>query len=101
MPYAPKPYRPPGYSPRQSDRQRSKLPHRKLYNKRAYRDQFDEYMHASQPLCVRCEAKGAPVLATEKHHKRKLVQHPEDLLDPEQVEHLCKECHDIATGKGE
>jgi 5-methylcytosine-specific restriction endonuclease McrA len=101
MPNAPRRYRPAGYTTRQHDRDRSKQAHRKLYNRRAYRDSFDEHMHATEPLCVRCEKAGRATLATEKHHKRKLRDHPEDLLDPEQVEHLCKACHDAATARGE
>lgn len=53
------------------------------------------------PLCVRCDAKGVTTVATDVHHKRKLVAHPELKFAEENLEALCHECHSEATARGE
>ena len=50
------------------------------------------YLHQF-PLCVDCQRQPA----TEVHHIRGLKEHPEDRLDPEMVQGLCKGCHSKVT----
>lgn len=103
MPNAPRTHKPAGYeqAKKAKERARNHQSHRKLYMRRAYRDAFDKHMHAEQPLCVRCLKKNIVTFAEEKHHTRKLSEHPEDLCDSRYVEHLCKACHSAATARGE
>lgn len=76
---------------------RPRTGHRKLYDRRAYRDKFCPRVLIERPTCEDCQA----LPAKHVHHKRKLAEHPEDLLDPAQVLALCHGCHSVRTAKGE
>lgn len=80
-----------------STARRQAAPHRRLYDRRAYRDRFCPMILAERPVCEDCQREPAQHV----HHKRKLELHPEDLLDPEQVRALCDGCHSVRTRRGE
>ncbi len=97
------PWKPPTHKPRHlvtvkrhTEAARNAQPHSRLLRTKPYR-RFRLWLLRQRPMCERCVHE----LANEVHHKRKLAQHPEDLLDQDQCECLCKACHSAATAKGE
>jgi 5-methylcytosine-specific restriction endonuclease McrA len=48
-------------------------------------------------VCQRCGEK----VSTDVHHVRKLRDHLEDVIDPENCEALCHGCHSRETARGE
>lgn len=107
MPTRPPIHRPAGYRPaqaeRQYDRQRNRLdPTRRLLWSEPYR-RFRRQVIAQRPLCEDCLAMTPQRVtpAAHVHHKRKLRDHPEDLLDADQVLCLCAGCHSVRTNRGE
>lgn len=48
----------------------------------------------ANPLCVFCRAKGLTVLATVGDHIVAIEDDPSRRLDPENIQSLCKPCHD-------
>jgi 5-methylcytosine-specific restriction endonuclease McrA len=98
MPWKPKTHRPHGAvtAQRCSEAARNAQPHRKLLRTQRYY-RFRKWLLRERPVCQRCDEKPS----WEVHHKRKLVLHPEDLVDPEQCEALCPSCHCAATARGE
>ena len=59
---------------------------------RMYRKFRSQYM-AEHPLCERCLKKGIIKVAKELHHIVKARVAPMRILDPTNVESLCKQCH--------
>ena len=49
---------------------------------------------ATEPLCRRCAAEGFSVLAEHLHHVRPMMQAPDLTFVIENVEPLCRNCHD-------
>lgn len=101
MPTRPRTHRPPGAlaaqaaRARRADQERQEdQPHRRLYNLQHYR-RFRIYLLSARPVCQRCGCRAA----TEVHHVRGLATHPEDLVDEDRCEALCKGCHDALGGK--
>lgn len=48
----------------------------------------------ANPLCVFCRAKGDTVAATVADHVHTIVDRPDLRLDPDNLQSLCKRCHD-------
>ena len=71
----------------------------KYYQKTAWRKLRDWYIR-EHPLCERCSTEQRPIMATEVHHKKSpfsngLSEQEREalLLDPENLEALCADCH--------
>lgn len=77
---------------------RVKAEHHKLYNTMRWR-RFRQQVLNTQPLCVRCEARGFITLAVDLHHRIALTLGGAP-LDPQNIEPLCKSCHSKETGAG-
>lgn len=48
----------------------------------------------AHPLCVFCWAKGLTVAATVADHIQTITDRPDLRLDPDNLQSLCKPCHD-------
>ena len=66
---------------------------------RRYRT-FRANILAEQPLCRTCEAEGRTVEAVELDHIIPVHQAPERVMDPDNVQPLCVECHSRKTRRG-
>jgi 5-methylcytosine-specific restriction protein A len=62
---------------------------------------FRQAFLAEHPLCADCEREGLITVATEVHHREKLVKRPDLRLDPANATALCTPCHSIRTARGE
>jgi 5-methylcytosine-specific restriction endonuclease McrA len=101
MPWKPKTHRPPRPAlPAHQEQARSARPYRRLLWTKRYR-RFVHWLLAERPLCEDCQAAGRVTASTQVHHVRKLSEHPEDLVDPEQCMSLCQSCHSVRTKRGE
>ena len=73
-----------------------RLLRRKAYNSKIWRKLRDSYLKQN-PLCANCLRNGKVVPAEDIHHKISPFKGGEInwtlLLDPENLESLCKECH--------
>ena len=54
---------------------------------------------AKNPLCVKCKERGLTVSGTDLDHIVPLVKAPERVMDEENVQVLCKECHQAKTAQ--
>ena len=93
------PRRVPTFKPRSCDVPvpqplREDTDHRRFINGRAWRRCAKSYLRR-HPCCVRCEARGELVAATEVHHTR--GEDPEFLFDETTFEALCSRCHSQET----
>ena len=74
-----------------------------FYTTRAWRNCREAYAESKGHLCEKCLADGLIVPGEEVHHKIKLT--PDTLRDPtvalnwDNLELLCKECHEKEHGK--
>lgn len=79
-----------------------RLLRRKAYNNTTWRKLRDSYLKQN-PLCANCLRNGKVVPAEDIHHKISPFKGGEInwtlLLDPENLESLCKECHGIEHQK--
>ena len=88
----------------------------KIYDSAHWRKRFRPWFLAQYWWCATCLAEGRGYVgANHVHHKRCLVEHPEDAYDPEQCaalsaratrgtmrrrgEHEWMHCHHVKTGK--
>ena len=62
---------------------------------RRYR-KFRKQQLVENPLCVRCKAKGITSPTQELHHKIPVHQRPDLIMDRDNVECLCLDCHQEA-----
>ncbi len=69
----------------------------RFYNSTAWRKLRAMFLRAN-PLCVDCEKLGRVTPATEVHHVKDRRDHPESALSPENLEGLCKRCHNRRRG---
>jgi len=51
------------------------------------------------PLCERCRGLGRVTLADTVHHKKPVEDYPELRLDWDNLESLCRDCHEIVEGR--
>ena len=81
--------------------------HRKLDNKRGsstqrgYDGQWRKVRRLKfldNPLCEWCEANGLVVAAQEIHHKIPIKEAPEKRLEMDNLESLCRACHETTKG---
>ena len=80
-----------GHSRRQAE------PHRRLYDRRMWRDEIRPQQLAREPLCRTCAKRGVITAATEVDH---IEPHAGDMAlfrDPENLQSLCKSCHSLKT----
>ncbi len=74
----------------------TRLLRRQAYNNTAWRKLRDSYLKL-HPLCENCLKEGKVVPAEDVHHKRSPFQKGEInwtlLMEPENLQSLCKECH--------
>ena len=73
--------------------------YRRGYDKRWAR--FRARYLREHPLCVDCLAEHRMTPATEVHHIRKLVEHPEIKYAEDNLMGLCHRHHSIRTARGE
>lgn len=80
----------------------------KLFTNRAERQKFyhsvewrnlREYILAHEPFCRRCKALGVITPATECDHIRDITDDPENCLNVDAIQPLCKKCHSRKTAK--
>ena len=75
----------------------------KAYNYTPWRKLRNSYIK-EHPLCEECLKKGKVVPAEDIHHRRSPFQNGEInynlLMDPNNLEALCRECHGIEHGYG-
>lgn len=55
---------------------------------------------AEHPLCEECWAKGLTVVAIDVHHKRERRDIPELAFDWDNLQALCKQCHNAKRTPG-
>lgn len=88
-------------SPKKREQERNwntetRLLRRQAYNNTAWRKLRDSYLKL-HPLCENCLKEGKVVPAEDVHHKRSPFQKGEInwtlLMEPENLQSLCKECH--------
>ncbi len=74
----------------------TRLLRRQAYNNTAWRQLRNSYLKL-HPLCENCLKEGKVVPAEDVHHKRSPFQKGEInwtlLMEPENLQSLCKECH--------
>ncbi len=74
----------------------TRLLRRQAYNNTAWRKLRNSYLKL-HPLCENCLKEGKVVPAEDVHHKRSPFQKGEInwtlLMEPENLQSLCKECH--------
>jgi 5-methylcytosine-specific restriction protein A len=99
MPWAPKRHIPPGrdtaaIAQHHGDTHEA----HEFYSSSKWRKFREGYLQR-HPLCVTCKAKGFIVAATEVHHIKSRLQHPELTFEESNLEGDCKPCHSRHTMK--
>lgn len=67
--------------------------YRRFYHSKAWRELRVEKL-SLDPLCEECTKHHIYTLATEIHHKHEVFYHWSERLDIENLESLCKSCHE-------
>lgn len=73
----------------------------RLYNLRIWRDRLQPDQLISEPLCTYCKKVGKYIEATVVNH---IIPHKGDMIlftDPDNLESVCKSCHDGTIQKAE
>ena len=63
-----------------------------FYNSRPWRNLSAAFKQA-HPLCATCEAEGRVTVADQVHHIKELRDHPEFAMDWDNLQSLCRPCH--------
>lgn len=94
-------YRPPGSAlaraagRRDYDRSRRDREGKRFYDSAAWL-KLRRVKLALAPLCERCESRGLVVVADQVHHRRERRDRPDLALDLDNLESLCRPCHNSA-----
>jgi len=51
------------------------------------------------PLCERCKRMGSVTSADTVHHKKQIKEYPELRLEWDNLESLCRDCHEVVEGR--
>jgi 5-methylcytosine-specific restriction protein A len=63
-----------------------------FYNSAAWR-KLSRLHKLEHPLCAECERQGRVTIAQQVHHVKDLETHPELALEWDNLESLCRSCH--------
>lgn len=86
----------------QTERRREADLHRGSRHERGYDSLWvrNRSMYLSaHPLCERCAAAGRTVAASLVHHVNSIASAPSLRLDAENLQALCRECHEVVEGR--
>jgi 5-methylcytosine-specific restriction protein A len=67
--------------------------YRLFYQSKAWK-QLRKLKLSKQPLCERCMKQGKYTLATDVHHVKPVFDYPDEKLKIENLQSLCKPCHE-------